>query len=139
MGSRRKTSTRSKQPWIAAALAVLVAAGLAVAVLWRSSQSERAAAGASPSTGRGSQPGVAHEDWALPDDLPPLPLPKALLPRAAHAVRSAYEFAARHPDVLEQLPCYCGCQRLGHRSNRDCFVAARGTAGRVTWDAHGMG
>jgi len=140
MGSRRRARKNSKPPRVAAALAVLVAAAFAAAVLWRSSQPERASAVAPPSTGRGSQAAVAHEDWDLPDDLPPLPLPKALLPRAAPAVRAAYEFAARHPEVLEQVPCYCGCRTLGHRSSRDCFVAARDAAsGRVTWDAHGMG
>jgi hypothetical protein len=61
------------------------------------------------------------------------------LPRPAVAVQAAYEFAARHPEVLGQLPCFCGCDKLGHRSNHDCFVAARDAGERVTWDAHGMG
>lgn len=138
MRSRRRTSRPSKQPWIAAVLVVLIAAGLAAAVLWRSSRAEHAATGAPPSTGRGSQ-AAAPEDWTLPDDLPPLPFAKAALPRAAHAVRAAYEFAARQPEVLERLPCFCGCRKLGHRSNHDCFIAAADTTGRVTWDAHGMG
>lgn len=72
-------------------------------------------------------------------DLPPLPLPRSPLPRSASAVRAAYEFAARNPEVLERLPCYCGCERLGHSSNRHCFVAGRSASGGVTWDAHGMG
>lgn len=72
-------------------------------------------------------------------DLPPLPLPRGPLPRSASAVQAAYEFAARHPEVLERLPCFCGCERLGHSSNRHCFVASRQADGRVTWDAHGMG
>ena len=139
MRARKKASERSTQPWIPAALAVLLAAALVGAVLWRASQPERPAAVAPHSSGAGSWTAVAPADWALPDDLPPLPVPKAPLPRAAHAVRAAYEFAARQPDVLEQLPCFCGCRKLGHRSNRDCFVAARDAAGRVTWDAHGMG
>ena len=139
MRPRKRARNRSRQPWISAALVVLVAAGLVVAVLWRSSEPERAAAVDPPSAGAGSRAAVVPEDWTLPDDLPPLPVPKAPLPRAAHAVRAAYESAARQPEVLEQLPCYCGCRKLGHRSNRDCFVAARDLAGRVTWDAHGMG
>ncbi len=72
-------------------------------------------------------------------DLPPLPVPRSALPRSASAVQAAYEFAARHPEVLERLPCFCGCERLGHGSNRHCFVAGRQADGRVTWDAHGMG
>ena len=37
-----------------------------------------------------------------------------------------YVFAARHPEVLRYMPCYCGCERDSppHRSNYDCFVNA---------------
>jgi hypothetical protein len=36
----------------------------------------------------------------------------------------AYVFAAKHPEVLEYMPCYCGCEadRFQHESNYDCFV-----------------
>lgn len=36
----------------------------------------------------------------------------------------AYVFAAKHPEVLEYMPCYCGCEhpRTAHKSNYDCFV-----------------
>ena len=37
-------------------------------------------------------------------------------------VREAYEFAARHPEVMGQMPCYCGCVSNGHASNLDCFI-----------------
>ena len=33
----------------------------------------------------------------------------------------AYELAAKIPKVLYQQPCYCYCQRKGHRSLLDCF------------------
>lgn len=36
--------------------------------------------------------------------------------------RSAYEAAREVPEVLAQLPCYCGCMSsFGHKSNLDCF------------------
>ena len=36
--------------------------------------------------------------------------------------RTAYEAAREVPEVLAQLPCYCGCMSgFGHRSNLDCF------------------
>ena len=51
-----------------------------------------------------------------------------------------YEFAARHPEVLQYVPCYCGCERAGHNGNHDCFVKTRAANGRITeWDAHGLG
>jgi len=55
-------------------------------------------------------------------------------------VREVYEFAARHPEVLQYVPCYCGCERVGHNGNHDCFVKSRAANGTVTeWDTHGIG
>lgn len=55
-------------------------------------------------------------------------------------VRQVYEFAARHPEVLQYVPCYCGCEREGHGGNHDCFVKTRTANGTVTaWDTHGIG
>ena len=78
----------------------------------------------------------------LPDallELPPLPETGQVLPRSPAVIRAVYEFAARHPEVLEYMPCFCGCERKGHRSNHDCFVAGRDATGKVAWDAHGFG
>ena len=68
--------------------------------------------------------------------LPPIPF-EGPLARPLPVVQAVYEFAARHPDVLQYMPCYCGCDRAGHRGNHDCFVRSRDASGRVTWDAHG--
>jgi hypothetical protein len=37
--------------------------------------------------------------------------------------RQAYEAAKEVPEVLAQLPCFCGCMgsTFGHRNNLDCF------------------
>lgn len=36
---------------------------------------------------------------------------------------SGYTYATKNPDVLEQIPCYCGCGgHSGHRFLRDCFI-----------------
>lgn len=32
-----------------------------------------------------------------------------------------YEIAQKIPGVLYQLPCYCYCERIGHKSLRTCF------------------
>ncbi len=47
----------------------------------------------------------------------------------------AYKFATEHPEILEQMPCYCGCGEHGseasegkpHRFLRDCFINDKGT------------
>ena len=54
------------------------------------------------------------------------------------AVQQAYQFAAANPDVLSQIPCYCGCGAIGHTSNYACYVA--GVAGKtITYDDHALG
>lgn len=35
----------------------------------------------------------------------------------------AYAFAAEHPEVLDYMPCYCGCYETdGHTNNTACFI-----------------
>ncbi len=59
--------------------------------------------------------------------------------RPQEVVRAAYQFAADHPEVLSYVPCFCGCERAGHRGNEDCFVRERAVNGDViAWDDHGM-
>ena len=57
--------------------------------------------------------------------LPPLPVVQFASARPAPMTRAAYEFAARHPEVLKHVPCFCGCERNGHGNNEDCFIARR--------------
>lgn len=72
-------------------------------------------------------------------NLPPLELPAYELQRTPEVVRAAYTFAAEHPEVLSYVPCFCGCERNGHRGNEDCFVRTRDVNGDVIeWEPHGM-
>jgi hypothetical protein len=50
-------------------------------------------------------------------------------------LRVAYTFALteRGNDLLEQVPCYCGCKNVGHMHTRDCFWTDGGE-----WDKHGV-
>ena len=42
--------------------------------------------------------------------------------------REAYQAARDVPEVLEQLPCYCGCmQHFGHKNNLFCFKDEHGS------------
>ncbi|MFP6573203.1 MAG: PCYCGC motif-containing (lipo)protein [Vicinamibacterales bacterium] len=71
--------------------------------------------------------------------MPPLPPVSNMVPRAPEVVRDAYIFAAQRPDILEYVPCFCGCETAGHTRNADCFVASRNEDGAVReWDTHGM-
>lgn len=52
-------------------------------------------------------------------------------------VRDGYQYALAHPQVLQHLPCYCGCGlNQTHRNNLDCFVAGVAADGTVRFDEH---
>ena len=50
------------------------------------------------------------------------PFPKTLPPEQFDhpAIRRAYEAARRIPGVLAQQPCYCYCERMGHKGLQHC-------------------
>ena len=50
--------------------------------------------------------------------------------------QSAYAYALARPDVLQWLPCYCGCGGMGHRSNLDCFFQRREVKGTYQYEEH---
>ncbi|GAB4456646.1 MAG: PCYCGC domain-containing protein [Anaerolineales bacterium] len=54
-------------------------------------------------------------------------------------VQTAYQFAAANPDLMKQIPCYCGCGAIGHTSNYDCYVAAVDAQGQIAFDNHALG
>jgi hypothetical protein len=54
-------------------------------------------------------------------------------------VQQAYQFAAANPDVMKQIPCYCGCGAMGHTSNYACYVDEVDVNGKVTFDTHALG
>ena len=121
-------------------VAIVIAAAVVVTGYLRgggaSDQSSQSTAAASQvpveppaAAGRGPHP---------QQNLPPLPFDPAPA-RPMDVVRSAYLFAAEHPEVLSYVPCYCGCERSGHRGNEDCFVTRRDEHDDVVdWEPHGM-
>ena len=54
-------------------------------------------------------------------------------------VQAAYRFAVANPDVLDRIPCYCGCTGEGHLSNRMCYVQSENGEGQVVYDDHAAG
>lgn len=109
----------------------VIAGGLLVTAVLAAGQQAR-------SGGSAAAPAAAMKP-APAGELPPLPVPGFPPARPMQIVHEVYEFAARHPEVLHYVPCFCGCERDGHGGNHDCFVRSRDSQGRVTWDAHGYG
>ncbi len=46
-----------------------------------------------------------------------------------------YRFARERGDVLQWMPCTCGCEQFGHTSNRSCYIKSE-SADRTTWTSH---
>jgi hypothetical protein len=67
------------------------------------------------------------------DDMP------LVVKTAPVAVRQAYQFNVANPDVMTQLPCYCGCGAMGHTSNYSCYVSAVDADDKVKYDTHALG
>jgi hypothetical protein len=55
------------------------------------------------------------------------------------AVQQAYQFAEANPEILQEVPCYCGCGAMGHTSNYDCYIAGVNEAGTLAYDEHALG
>jgi hypothetical protein len=50
-------------------------------------------------------------------------LPKTLDPKLIKGKdREGYRVAKEIPEILAQLPCFCGCEAVGHENLLDCFV-----------------
>ncbi|WP_226585559.1 PCYCGC domain-containing protein [Halobacillus litoralis] len=53
-------------------------------------------------------------------------------------IQTIYAAAAQHEELLENMPCYCGCgESVGHKNNYDCFVHDSKEDGSIVWDDHG--
>ena len=137
-GTPPEASRRSFTGLLTVAIIVL-AAGVGVYVATRPAQNDAAAAPATPAAQVIPDGPAANAKFGphKQDQLPPLPYDPAPA-RPPDVVRAAYIFAAEHPEITGYVPCYCGCERMGHHGNDDCFVKSRNDKGDVTeWEPHG--
>jgi hypothetical protein len=58
--------------------------------------------------------------------------------QAGPKVQEAYRYAVDHAEILQYIPCFCGCKNIGHRHNGECYVAERLPEGRITFTNHGV-
>jgi len=72
-------------------------------------------------------------------DMMPMDQMPAEVQSAPVTVQEAYQFAAANPDVMKNIPCYCGCGNIGHASNYDCYVSSADEKGVITFDNHALG
>ena len=74
-------------------------------------------------------------------DLHMMPLDEmpAEVQSAPLTVQSAYQFSAANPDIMKEIPCYCGCGNIGHTSNYACYVSHVDDQENITFDNHALG
>jgi len=74
-------------------------------------------------------------------DLHMMPLDQmpAEVQAAPVVVQQAYQFASANPEIMKDIPCYCGCGNIGHASNYACYVSEAGASGDLKFDNHALG
>lgn len=76
--------------------------------------------------------GDIQEETAGTDVLP------SFLDNQNENIRLVYQIAGQTTDLLEWIPCYCGCgASVGHKSNLNCFIQEKREDGTIVWDDHG--
>ena len=58
---------------------------------------------------------------------------------SAQTVVEAYQFAVANPEIMQKVPCYCGCAPMGHTSNYACYVKEVDADGEIVYDDHALG
>ena len=130
---------RTKAPVVVAGLVVIALAVGVFTYLSHSTPSEAEQAGTSAALHVPDRPTPTDLKPHPQENLPVLNFPGYATARPPEVVKAAYKFAAEHPEILSYVPCFCGCERMGHRGNEDCFVKARDVNGDVVaWEDHGM-
>ena len=75
-------------------------------------------------------------DWL--ETVSPGSLPSFVLDKSQQ-VEEAYRYAVDHEDILQYIPCFCGCHKIGHQHNAACYITERPADGQVTFNSHAVG
>lgn len=83
-----------------------------------------------------------HENHLPNGDIQELTASMDVLPgfldKQPKEIAAIYATAPKYKELLESMPCYCGCgDSAGHKDNYDCFVAENKADGQIVWDDHG--
>jgi len=66
------------------------------------------------------------------------PLPNWLT-TADPSIVADYAWAAEHYEELRYIPCYCGCNSVGHTDNASCYYRWDKNGTILGYDAHALG
>ena len=132
MKSRYRRRFRHGQRWWPALVSVLVISvlGIWIAHEMRAPRQRVPPNVPPPVQGRETECGLDVPDPECePSGTPTLRFDEPWMATAPMFVRMAYTYAVQHRQDLQWIPCYCGCDRQGHRHVADCFVESDGTVG----------
>ena len=88
-------------------------------------------------TGCGASAAATSTDHDL--KMAPMSMMPAEVQNAPLVTQEAYQFAVANPEVMQHIPCYCGCGAMGHTSNYACYIESVDAAGKVQFDLHAIG
>lgn len=97
-------------------------------------------AGQAPQNNQGhsehqSQAANGFDLWETTASISQLP---TFLDKVDPRIKDMYRVAGDNLDVLQWMPCYCGCaDSSDHKHNGNCFVKEVKEDGSVVWDDHG--
>jgi hypothetical protein len=140
--SDRSQPRKNQLRWLAALAVIAPLSWLALTLFasYRRDEMHRASVRAHKASHASPTPQLSEQalkDTAWDSSWPPLP--NAGTPaKPIEQVRAMYAFAARHAEVLQYAPCYCGCESGGHENVHDCFVKGRDANGKPQWDGMGF-
>jgi hypothetical protein len=86
-----------------------------------------------PACSSQSQVEEVHLNMASMDHMP------AEVQSAPVSVQEAYQFNVANPEIMQNIPCYCGCGAIGHTSNYACYVSHVDETGNIMFDNHALG
>lgn len=73
---------------------------------------------------------------AIGDQVQTLPRDQLPIFAGRGEIAGLYRYAVEHGDELQYIPCFCGCGRFGHKSNRDCYIKSFDPEGTLTFTSH---
>ncbi|MEC1180782.1 PCYCGC motif-containing (lipo)protein [Metasolibacillus meyeri] len=82
--------------------------------------------------------GHAHSNGDIQEETASAEILPSFLDEQPENIRLTYQIAGQATELLEWIPCYCGCgESAGHRNNLNCFIQEVKEDGAVVWDDHG--
>ena len=77
----------------------------------------------------GSRADTRRSKAAPAGELAGAPVPRLSDGASAGSGQGGVQVAAEHPEVMSYVPCFCGCERMGHRGNEELFRQGRDVNG----------